>query len=164
MKASGKCSVAKVEPTVNVDAFEPIHWITLFSTRIKGPMNSQTATIESKSLKVRLYSVYYIRKFWPTPLLYLQYEVMYLHKLKRRFEILHRVHLYSEKLDPHDETNGALDHGWTLLLLPELLQLVHELLLHGRKPGLKKRRVEMKDNVNAKKHDRAALLVLLWNQ
>lgn len=61
-------------------------------------------------------------------------SVKYLHKLKRCFKILNRVHLNSEKLDPHDEADGALDHRRTLLFLPQLLQLIHELFLHGRKP------------------------------
>lgn len=80
------------------------------------------------------------------------YKVKYLHELKRCFKILNRVHLNSEKLDPHDEADGALDHGGTLLLLPQLLELVHELLLHGRKPVQKTRHERRRkvDKVNVR--------------
>lgn len=60
---------------------------------------------------------------------------MYLHKLERRFEIFHWVHLNAEELDPHNEADSALEHIWALLFLPELLQLCDELLPHRRKPG-----------------------------
>lgn len=59
---------------------------------------------------------------------------MYLHELKGSFKIFNRIHLDSEKLEPHDEANGALDHDWTLLFLPQLLQLSQKLLFHSRKP------------------------------
>lgn len=68
----------------------------------------------------------------------IQGNLMYLHELKRGFKILDRIHLNSEELDPHDEADGALDYIWTLLFLPQLLQLSHKLLLHSRKPERKK--------------------------
>ena len=64
-------------------------------------------------------------------------SLLYLHELKRCFKILDRIHLYSEELDPHDEANGTLHYIWTLLFLPQLLQLSHKLFLHSRKPEKK---------------------------
>ena len=61
--------------------------------------------------------------------------VTYLQELEGGLEVLDGVHLDPEELDSHDEANGALDHVGALLLLPQLLQLTQEPLLHCREPG-----------------------------
>ncbi len=60
--------------------------------------------------------------------------IIYLHELKRSLKILNRIHFNPEELHAHDETDDALDHIWTLLFLPELLQFCDELLPHCLKP------------------------------
>lgn len=45
----------------------------------------------------------------------------HLHELKGGLEVLHRIHLDSEELHAHDETDDALNHKGTLLLLSQLL-------------------------------------------
>lgn len=92
----------------------------------------------------------------------------YLHKLKRCLKILNGIHLDSEKLDPHDEADGALDYRRTLLFLPQLLQLSHELLLHGRKPVRKKKERKEENNIYMKAYPQAlaqnSILHMLWKQ
>lgn len=60
--------------------------------------------------------------------------VIYLHKLKRSLKILHGIHFDPKELHAHNETDDALDHKGTLLLLPEFLQFCDELLPHCLKP------------------------------
>ena len=61
--------------------------------------------------------------------------VTYLQELEGGLKVFHRVHLDPEELDAHDEADGALYHIGALLLLPQLLQLTKEPLLHHREPG-----------------------------
>lgn len=58
----------------------------------------------------------------------------HLHKLEGRLKVLHRVHLNTEELHPHDQADDTLDHIGTLLFVPQLFQLCHEFLLDSREP------------------------------
>lgn len=58
----------------------------------------------------------------------------HLHELKGSLKVLYGIHLDPEELHAHDETDDALDHEGTLLLLPQLLQLRDEFLPNGLEP------------------------------
>lgn len=61
-------------------------------------------------------------------------QINHLHELKGSLKVLHGIHLDPEELHAHDETDDALDHEGTLLLLPQLLQFCDEFLPHCLKP------------------------------
>lgn len=58
----------------------------------------------------------------------------HLHELKGSLKVLHGIHLDPEKLHAHDETDDALNHEGTLLLLPQLLQFCYEFFPHCLEP------------------------------
>lgn len=80
-------------------------------------------TVKGKPQQIRTFSASIVTRQTLDHIIWDPFKrtLLYLHKLKGCFKILNGIHLYTEKLDPHDEAYGTLDYRGTLLFLPQLL-------------------------------------------